>query len=72
MGLWAVHALVMRGARQAAFINLVTTAAKILPPLAFVLIAIFAFNHDKFALNLSAGRSLCTASTSAPRADRTP
>jgi arginine:ornithine antiporter/lysine permease len=56
-GLWAVHALVLRGARQAAFVNTVTAAAKILPPMAFILIAIFAFNHDKFALNLSAGRS---------------
>ncbi len=58
LGLWAVHALVLRGARQAAFVNMVTTAAKILPPLAFILIAIFVFNHDKFVLNLSAGRSL--------------
>ena len=67
VGLWAVHALMLRGVRQAAFVNMVTTAAKILPPMAFILIAIFAFNYDKFALNLSvrpvAGRRAVSATS---------
>jgi arginine:ornithine antiporter/lysine permease len=46
--LWALHFLVLRGVRQAAFVNVVTTAAKMAPIMAFVLIAIFAFNYDKF------------------------
>lgn len=51
IGLWAVHALILRGAGQAAFVNLVTTAAKMAPLMAFVLIAILGFNHDKFVLH---------------------
>ncbi|MFD2884597.1 amino acid permease [Pseudomonas lini] len=39
--LWGVHFLVLRGIKEAAFINLVTTVAKIVPLLLFVLIAIF-------------------------------
>jgi arginine:ornithine antiporter/lysine permease len=57
IGLWAVHTLVLRGVRTAAIVNVVTTVAKMLPLLAFILIAIVAFNHDKFALNLDAGRA---------------
>ncbi|WP_207817061.1 amino acid permease, partial [Pseudomonas sp. 50_B] len=41
--LWAVHFLVLRGIKEAAFINLVTTVAKVVPLLLFVLIALFAF-----------------------------
>jgi len=44
--LWAVHFLVLRGIKEAAFINLVTTVAKVVPLLLFVLIAIFAFKLD--------------------------
>ena len=51
IGLWLVHALVLKGVRQAAFVNMVTTAAKLVPLVAFVLIALIAFNHDKFVLN---------------------
>ena len=50
-----MHALVLSGVKQAAFINVVTTAAKIAPLVAFVLIAIFAFNYDKFTLNFWGG-----------------
>ncbi len=51
IALWLIHALVMKGVKQAAFVNAVTTAAKMLPLIAFILIAIFAFNYDKFTLN---------------------
>jgi arginine:ornithine antiporter/lysine permease len=52
LALWALHFLVLRGVKQAAFVNVVTTAAKITPLVAFILIAVFAFNLDKFTLNL--------------------
>jgi arginine:ornithine antiporter/lysine permease len=51
IALWALHFLVLRGVKQAAFVNVVTTAAKITPLVAFILIAIFAFNFDKFTVN---------------------
>jgi arginine:ornithine antiporter/lysine permease len=50
--LWAVHFLVLRGIREAAFINLVTTVAKIVPLLLFVLIALFAFKLDIFSADI--------------------
>ncbi|WP_207880784.1 amino acid permease, partial [Pseudomonas sp. 32_A] len=40
--LWAVHFLVLRGIKEAAFINLVTTVAKVVPLLLFALICLFA------------------------------
>lgn len=49
--LWLVHVLVLRGIKQAAFINVVTTLAKLVPLVLFVLVAIIAFNWDKFTLN---------------------
>ncbi|WP_309676686.1 arginine-ornithine antiporter [Pseudomonas sp.] len=50
--LWAVHFLVLRGIKEAAFINLVTTVAKIVPLVLFVLIAIFAFKLDIFTADI--------------------
>jgi arginine:ornithine antiporter / lysine permease len=50
--LWAVHFLVLRGIKEAAFINLVTTVAKIVPLLLFVLIAIFAFKLEIFTADI--------------------
>ena len=50
--LWAVHFLVLRGIREAAFINLVTTVAKIVPLVLFVLIAVFAFKLDIFTADI--------------------
>ncbi|MDT3313178.1 arginine-ornithine antiporter [Pseudomonas sp. rhizo66] len=50
--LWAVHFLVLRGIKEAAFINLVTTVAKVVPLLLFVLIAIFAFRLDIFTADI--------------------
>ena len=50
--LWAVHFLVLRGIKEAAFINLVTTVAKIVPLLLFVLIAVFAFKLEIFTADI--------------------
>ncbi|MFZ3387274.1 arginine-ornithine antiporter, partial [Buttiauxella gaviniae] len=50
--LWAVHFLVLRGIKEAAFINLVTTVAKIVPLVLFMLIALFAFKLDIFTADI--------------------
>ncbi|MDT3232264.1 arginine-ornithine antiporter [Pseudomonas sp. rhizo25] len=50
--LWAVHFLVLRGIKEAAFINLVTTVAKVVPLLLFVLIALFAFKLNIFTADI--------------------
>jgi len=50
--LWAVHFLVLRGVKEAAFINLVTTVAKVVPLLLFILIAFFAFKLDIFTTDI--------------------
>ncbi|MDB6142275.1 MAG: arcD [Pseudomonas sp.] len=50
--LWAVHFLVLRGIKEAAFINLVTTVAKVVPLLLFVLITLFAFKLDIFTADI--------------------
>ncbi|MEN5313066.1 MULTISPECIES: arginine-ornithine antiporter [Pseudomonas] len=50
--LWAVHFLVLRGIKEAAFINLVTTVAKVVPLLLFVMIAFFAFKLDIFTADI--------------------
>ncbi|KVE33990.1 arginine-ornithine antiporter [Burkholderia sp. TSV86] len=50
--LWAVHALVLRGIKEAAFVNLVTTIAKIVPLAVFVLICLFAFKLDVFSADI--------------------
>ncbi|KVC94190.1 arginine-ornithine antiporter [Burkholderia ubonensis] len=50
--LWAVHFLVLRGIKEAAFINLVTTVAKIVPLALFILICAFAFKLDVFRTDI--------------------
>ena len=50
--LWAVHFLVLRGIKEAAFINLVTTIAKVVPLLLFVLITLFAFKLEIFTADI--------------------
>ena len=50
--LWAVHFLVLRGIKEAAFINLVTPVAKVVPLVLFILIAIFAFKLDIFTSDI--------------------
>lgn len=50
--LWATHALVLSGVRQAAIINLVTTIAKLVPILVFIVFALVAFNLPTFSVDL--------------------
>jgi len=46
--LWLIHSLVLTGVKQAAFVNIVTTIAKLVPLFLFVIVAIVAFHWDKF------------------------
>ena len=50
--LWAVHFLVLQGIKEAAFINLVTTVAKVVPLMLFMLITLFAFKLDIFTADI--------------------
>ncbi|MGF6602103.1 arginine:ornithine antiporter/lysine permease [Paraburkholderia sp. GAS448] len=47
--LWGVHFLVLRGIKEAAFINLVTTVAKIVPLCVFIVLCVFAFSSKTFS-----------------------
>ncbi|MBY0377083.1 MAG: basic amino acid/polyamine antiporter [Gammaproteobacteria bacterium] len=42
--LWGVHAIALKGVKQAAIINIITTIARLVPIFAFILILLFAFN----------------------------
>jgi arginine:ornithine antiporter/lysine permease len=48
---WSVHALVLRGVRQAAALNAIATVAKMVPIAIFIVVVIAGFNADVFALN---------------------
>ncbi|WP_336713181.1 basic amino acid/polyamine antiporter [Arthrobacter sp. USHLN218] len=52
---WGFYLLIMRGVKEAAGINAIVTAAKILPLLLFVVVTIFALNPDVFIANLTGG-----------------
>jgi arginine:ornithine antiporter / lysine permease len=49
--LWLVHFLILAGVRQAAIVNLLTTAAKLVPILIFIAVVITAFNLPTFNLD---------------------
>jgi hypothetical protein len=49
--------LVLKGIRQAAFVNVVTTIAKLVPLVLFILVAIVAFNWDKFTFDFWGARA---------------
>jgi arginine:ornithine antiporter/lysine permease len=49
--LWGVHFLVLRGVKEAAFINTIATVAKIVPIFIFIIIAVVGFQSNVFAMN---------------------
>ena len=49
--LWGVHFLVLRGIKEAAFINQITTVAKIVPIMMFIVLTGVAFKADIFTLD---------------------
>jgi arginine:ornithine antiporter/lysine permease len=53
--LWGVHFLILRGVKEAAALNTIATAAKIVPIGLFIVVAIAAFDADLFALNFWGG-----------------
>ena len=53
MLLWLVHCLVLRGVQTAASINLLATLGKLVPLLLFVVLALLAFNYDRFRFDFS-------------------
>jgi arginine:ornithine antiporter / lysine permease len=52
---WGFYLLIMRGVKEAAGINAIVTAAKVIPLVLFVVVAIFAFRPDVFVENLTGG-----------------
>jgi arginine:ornithine antiporter/lysine permease len=59
--LWLLHFLVLRGISGAAFINAITTVAKLAPLALFIVVAVIGFNYDKFTFSFwgsSGGESL--------------
>ena len=50
--LWTVHFVVLRGIKEAAFINQITTVAKVVPLLLFIFIAAAAFRMDIFTRDI--------------------
>ncbi|MCB4769549.1 basic amino acid/polyamine antiporter [Ancylobacter sp. Lp-2] len=58
VGVWVVHFLILRGVREAAFINTVVTVAKIIPILIFLVFVGLGFKADIFAVNFHGGPGL--------------
>lgn len=52
---WAFFILILRGVKEAAGINAIVTAAKIIPLILFVVVAVVAFKPDVFIGNLTGG-----------------
>ncbi|WP_334079193.1 basic amino acid/polyamine antiporter [Microbulbifer sp. M83] len=53
--LWSIHFMILRGVKQAAFINKIVTVAKIIPIIMFIVIVAFAFKKDLFVENFWGG-----------------
>ncbi|WP_395061717.1 basic amino acid/polyamine antiporter [Paraburkholderia silvatlantica] len=52
IGIWLFHFLILRGVKQAAFINTVVTFAKVIPIVVFIVILLFVFRYGTFHLNI--------------------
>lgn len=50
--LWLLHLLVLRGIKEAAIINMITTIAKVVPLAMFVVLALVAFKMDIFTADI--------------------
>ena len=55
IGVWAFHFMILRGVKEATFINKIVTVAKIVPLILAVLIFIFFFNYSQFSENFFGG-----------------
>jgi len=55
IGVWAFHFMILRGVKEATFINTIVTIAKIVPLILAVLLFIFFFNYSQFSENFFGG-----------------
>lgn len=55
--LWVIHFMVLRGIKEAAFINQITTVAKVVPIVLFIILTLLAFKFDIFSRDLWAQQS---------------
>ena len=55
VGVWAFHFMILRGVKEATFINTIVTVAKIVPLIVAVLIFVFFFNYSQFSENFFGG-----------------
>jgi len=62
IGIWAFHFMILRGVKQAAFINTVVTIAKVVPIFIFIVILAFAFKGGLFHANFWGGAGMPEAS----------
>jgi arginine:ornithine antiporter/lysine permease len=58
IGIWLFHFTILRGIKQATFINTIVTIAKIVPILIFILILFFFFKADLFQANFFGGEGM--------------
>ena len=58
IGIWLFHFMILRGVQQAAYINMIVTAAKIVPILIFIVILFFAFKLGLFQENFWGGKGM--------------
>ncbi len=58
MLLWIMHALILRGVKEAAVINTVVTYAKIIPILLFIGFVVYGFSADIFTANFWGGEEV--------------
>lgn len=50
--IWAIQLLILRGVRQAAIVNIITTIAKLVPIFVFLIFLVIVFNVDIFSLDI--------------------
>jgi len=55
IGVWAFHFMILRGVKEATFVNKIVTVAKIVPLIVAVLIFVFFFNYSQFSENFFGG-----------------
>lgn len=58
IGIWIFHFTILRGIKQATFINTIVTIAKIVPILIFIAILLFSFKADLFQANFWGGQGM--------------
>jgi arginine:ornithine antiporter / lysine permease len=55
VGVWAFHFMILRGVKEATYVNTIVTIAKIVPLILAVLLFVFFFNYSHFSENFFGG-----------------